>query len=388
MVLHFSSPDNPKRSSFQDGSTSVELVATDLIAQLKAKPTERRNRSMMNQNSTPAEADQENSLRPQSLADYIGQGDLKTHLAISLEASMTRNEPLDHALFYGPPGLGKTSLAMVIAEEMKTNIHFTSAPALERPRDVVGLLMNLEEGDILFIDEIHRLNSVTEEILYPAMEDASIDRTVGKGASARTLRVPLPKFTLIGATTKAGALSSPLRDRFGLIFRLNYYTAEELQAIILRSAHILNVQVDDDSALVLGKRSRGTPRIANRLLRRVRDVAEVLCKREGIEAVVNEAMVEEALRIYQVDHLGLEPSDRLMLSTMKDFFQGGPVGLEAIASTMGEDVRTLEDVTEPFLLQSGLVQRTPRGRQLTPRAYEHLGWFQEGSTSTLYHLND
>jgi Holliday junction DNA helicase RuvB len=298
-------------------------------------------------------------------------------LAISLEASMTRNEPLDHALFYGPPGLGKTSLAMVIAEEMKTNIHFTSAPALERPRDVVGLLMNLEEGDILFIDEIHRLNSVTEEILYPAMEDASIDRTVGKGASARTLRVPLPKFTLIGATTKAGALSSPLRDRFGLIFRLNYYTAEELQAIILRSAHILNVQVDDDSALVLGKRSRGTPRIANRLLRRVRDVAEVLCKREGVDAVVNEAMVEEALRIYQVDHLGLEPSDRLMLSTMKDFFQGGPVGLEAIASTMGEDVRTLEDVTEPFLLQSGLIQRTPRGRQLTPRAYEHLGWFQE-----------
>ncbi|MFN7309902.1 MAG: Holliday junction branch migration DNA helicase RuvB, partial [Vampirovibrionales bacterium] len=283
----------------------------------------------------------------------------------------------DLALFYCTPGLGKTSLAMVIAEVMKAKIDFTSAPALERPRDVVGLLMNLDEGDILFIDEIHRLNSVTEEILYPAMEDASIDRTVGKGASARTLRVPLPKFTLIGATTKAGALSSPLRDRFGLIFRLNYYSPEELQAIIMRSAKILNVQVDSDSALVLGKRSRGTPRIANRLLRRVRDVAEVLCKREGIEAVVNDVMVAEALRIYQVDELGLEPSDRLMLSTMRDFFQGGPVGLEAVASTMGEDVRTLEDVTEPFLLQSGLIQRTPRGRQLTPRAYEHLGWFQE-----------
>jgi Holliday junction DNA helicase RuvB len=352
VVLHFSSPDNPKRSTSQDGSTSVELVATDLIAQLNAKNAERKSRSMMSQSTTPAEADQENSLRPQSLADYIGQGDLKTHLAISLEASLTRKEPLDHALFYGPPGLGKTSLAMVIAEEMKAKIHFTSAPALERPRDVVGLLMNLDEGDILFIDEIHRLNSVTEEILYPAMEDASIDRTVGKGASARTLRVPLPKFTLIGATTKAGALSSPLRDRFGLIFRLNYYSPEELQAIIMRSAKILNVQVDSDSALVLGKRSRGTPRIANRLL-------------------------AEALRIYQVDELGLEPSDRLMLSTMRDFFQGGPVGLEAVASTMGEDVRTLEDVTEPFLLQSGLIQRTPRGRQLTPRAYEHLGWFQE-----------
>ncbi|MFN9691817.1 MAG: Holliday junction branch migration DNA helicase RuvB [Vampirovibrionales bacterium] len=347
------------------------------MAQLNAKNADRKSRSMMSQNTTPAEADQENSLRPQSLADYIGQGDLKTHLAISLEASLTRNEPLDHALFYGPPGLGKTSLAMVIAEEMKAKIHFTSAPALERPRDVVGLLMNLDEGDILFIDEIHRLNSVTEEILYPAMEDASIDRTVGKGASARTLRVPLPKFTLIGATTKAGALSSPLRDRFGLIFRLNYYSPEELQAIILRSANILNVQVDEASALVLGKRSRGTPRIANRLLRRVRDVAEVLCKREGIDAVVDDRMVEEALRIYQVDELGLEPSDRLMLSTMRDFFQGGPVGLEAVASTMGEDVRTLEDVTEPFLLQSGLIQRTPRGRQLTPRAYEHLGWFQE-----------
>jgi Holliday junction DNA helicase RuvB len=207
------------------------------------------------------------------------------------------------------------------------------------------------------------------------MEDASIDRTVGKGASARTLRVPLPSFTLIGATTKAGALSSPLRDRFGLIFRLNYYTPEELQAIILRSAQILNVQIDDPSALILGQRSRGTPRIANRLLRRVRDVTEVLSKRQGAEALVNEAIVAEALRIYQIDDLGLEPSDRLMLATMRDFFQGGPVGLEAVAATMGEDVRTLEDVTEPFLLQSGLIQRTPRGRQLTPKAYEHLGYF-------------
>lgn len=376
MILHFSSPEHPKRSTSQDGSSSVELVATDLIAQLKAKSNSTTGRSMMTQNASLSEQEQEGSLRPKSLLDYIGQGDLKSHLAISLEASKARQEPLDHALFYGPPGLGKTSLAMVIAEEMQAKIHFTSAPSLERPRDVVGLLMNLNEGDILFIDEIHRLNSVTEEILYPAMEDASIDRTVGKGASARTLRVPLPKFTLIGATTKAGALSSPLRDRFGLIFRLNYYTAEELQAIICRSATILNVSIDEDSALTLGQRSRGTPRIANRLLRRVRDVAEVLCKREGIEPSVDARMVEEALRIYQVDGLGLEPSDRLMLATMRDFFQGGPVGLEAVASTMGEDVRTLEDVTEPFLLQSGLIQRTPRGRQLTPKAYEHLGWFE------------
>ncbi len=376
MILHFSSPENPKRSTSQDGTSTVELVATDLIAQLKAKSKSTAGRSMMTQNASANEQEQEGSLRPTSLLDYIGQGDLKSHLAISLEASKARQEPLDHALFYGPPGLGKTSLAMVIAEEMQAKIHFTSAPSLERPRDVVGLLMNLNEGDILFIDEIHRLNSVTEEILYPAMEDCSIDRTVGKGASARTLRVPLPKFTLIGATTKAGALSSPLRDRFGLIFRLNYYTPEELQAIIRRSATILNVAIDEDSALTLGQRSRGTPRIANRLLRRVRDVAEVLCKREGVEPLVDGRMVEEALRIYQVDGLGLEPSDRLMLATMRDFFQGGPVGLEAVASTMGEDVRTLEDVTEPFLLQSGLIQRTPRGRQLTPKAYEHLGWFE------------
>jgi Holliday junction DNA helicase RuvB len=376
VVLHFSSPDHPKRSTSQDGTQSVEWVATDLLAQLKTKKTAGAlPRSMMTQTPTPTEVDQEKSLRPTSLMDYIGQGDFKAHLSISLEASLARQEPLDHVLFYGPPGLGKTSLAMVIAEEMKAKIHFTSAPALERPRDVIGLLMNLNEGDILFIDEIHRLNSITEEILYPAMEDASIDRTVGKGASARTLRVPLPSFTLIGATTKAGALSSPLRDRFGLIFRLNYYTPEELQAIILRSAQILNVQIDDPSALILGQRSRGTPRIANRLLRRVRDVTEVLSKRQGAEALVNEAIVAEALRIYQIDDLGLEPSDRLMLATMRDFFQGGPVGLEAVAATMGEDVRTLEDVTEPFLLQSGLIQRTPRGRQLTPKAYEHLGYF-------------
>lgn len=387
MVLHFSAPGDsplPRKAATPKPGTKSQLDATvkELLAKQQessatGEPRLPQPTSMMSgETRSPHEQEQEGSLRPKTLADYVGQSEFKEHLSISLEASTARKDPLDHTLFYGPPGLGKTSIAMIIAEEMKARIHFTSAPALERPRDIIGLIMCLEQNDILFIDEIHRLNSVTEEILYPAMEDFSIDRTVGKGASARTLRVPLPRFTLIGATTKAGALSSPLRDRFGLIFRLNYYTPEELQQIILRSAGILDVSIEPEAAAVLGHRSRGTPRIANRLLRRVRDVAEVLCKREGKPPHVDMPIVEEALRIYQVDSLGLEPSDRLMLKIMRESFQGGPVGLEAVASTMGEDVRTLEDVTEPFLLQTGLIQRTPRGRQLTPKAYEHLGWFE------------
>jgi Holliday junction DNA helicase RuvB len=263
---------------------------------------------------------------------------------------------------------------MVLAEEMGKPIHLTSAPALERPRDIVGLLMALEEHSLLFIDEIHRLNKVAEEILYPAMEDFSLDRTVGKGAATRVLRVPLPKFTLIGATTRAGALSGPLRDRFGMVYRLNYYTPEELTAIIERSAQLLGIAIAPDAASLIGSRARGTPRLANRLLRRVRDVADVLCRREQRAVCIDLPIVEEALRLLHVDSLGLDPADRQLLEIMRSHYQGGPVGLEALAATLGDDVRTLEDVVEPYLLQTGLIQRTPRGRQLTPKAYEHLGW--------------
>ena len=310
----------------------------------------------------------ENSIRPKSFESYIGQTALKETLKITLEAAKLREKPLDHMLFYGPPGLGKTTIAGVIATQMGVNIRITSAPALERPRDIIGILMSLKGGEILFIDEIHRLNKVAEEILYPAMEDFMLDMTTGKSQTAKTLRVPLPKFTLIGATTKAGELSSPLRDRFGMVYRLEFYTLEELTQVVLRTAGILDIQISEEGAAAIAKRSRGTPRIANRLVKRVADFAIV--KYDG---VINETVANESLDILKIDEFGLDTTDRALLSLIIDKYDGGPVGVETIAAALSEDVRTIEDVCEPYLLQAGLLQRTPRGRKVSPEGYRHIG---------------
>ncbi len=312
---------------------------------------------------------QEESIRPQKFADYIGQKDLKDVLEIAIKAAKSRGEVLDHLLLYGPPGLGKTTMAMILAAEMGVNYKITSAPALERPRDIVGLLVNLKPGDVLFIDEIHRLSRMTEEILYPVMEDYRLDITVGKGSSARTRSIPLSKFTLVGATTRVGALTSPLRDRFGLVQKLRFYEVPELSQIVLRSAQLLNTSVSEDGATEIAKRSRGTPRIANRLLKRVRDYAEV----KSFENI-NEAVAAEALHLFQVDPCGLDWTDRRMLSVIIEQFNGGPVGLETIAAATGEDTQTIEEVYEPYLMQIGYLSRTPRGRVATPGAYKHLGF--------------
>ncbi len=335
---------------------------------IKSAPTPRS--GLLKTTETDYDERQDQNIRPKTLDDYIGQSALKESLLISIHAAKGRREPMEHTLLYGPPGLGKTSLAMVLATEMEAPIHVTSAPALERPRDILGILMSLEPGSVLFIDEIHRLNKVAEEILYPAMEDFTLDRTIGKGHAAKILRVPLPKFTLIGATTKAGALSSPLRDRFGIVYRLNFYDTTELNAIIRRSAKILGISIATEGASSIGKRSRGTPRIANRLLRRVRDFVEV--RRKGQKSI-DESAAEEALDLFEVDHLGLDPTDRRLLSLIIENFGGGPVGVETLASALGEDARTIEDVYEPYLLQAGLLNRTPRGRTVTPKALQHLG---------------
>lgn len=310
----------------------------------------------------------EGSLRPQVLKDYIGQAKAKESLKIYIEAAKLRGESLDHVLFYGPPGLGKTTLAGIIANEMGVHMKVTSGPAIEKPGEVAALLNNLQEGDILFIDEIHRLNRQVEEVLYPAMEDYVIDIMIGKGDSARSLRLDLPKFTLIGATTRAGLLSAPLRDRFGVIHHLEYYTVEELKVIIMHSAKVLNVEIEPEGAIELARRSRGTPRLANRILKRVRDFAQV--KYDG---VITEKVAKETLDIMEVDKLGLDQIDRNILKTMILKFNGGPVGLDTLAAAISEDSGTLEDVYEPYLLKNGLINRTPRGRVATELAYRHLG---------------
>ena len=307
-------------------------------------------------------------LRPQSLDDYVGQDAIKDKIKIYIEAAKNRNEPLDHVLFYGPPGLGKTTLALIIALQMGVNIKVTSGPAIEKPGEMAAILNGLQENDILFVDEIHRLNRQVEEVLYPAMEDYSIDIMIGKGQGARSIRLNLPKFTLIGATTRAGLLTAPLRDRFGVIDRLQFYSVDELKQIIIKSAEKLDVKIDDEGALELAKRSRGTPRLANRLLKRVRDFAQV--KYDG---VITKDVANDALDKLDVDKLGLDKGDRTILETIINLFDGGPVGIDTIAAAIGEDAGTLEDVYEPYLIQNGFIQRTKSGRVATDLAYKHLG---------------
>ena len=326
------------------------------------------NRIVSNEYDAGQDAEVENNLRPKTLDQYIGQEKAKGNLSVYIESAKRRGEALDHVLLYGPPGLGKTTLAGIIANELSVNIRTTSGPAIEKPGDLAAILTGLSDGDVLFIDEIHRLSRAVEEILYPAMEDYALDIILGKGPSARSIRLTIPRFTLIGATTRAGQLTTPLRDRFGVLLKLELYTPEELATIVKRSASILEIEITDEGALAIASRSRGTPRIANRLLKRVRDFA--LVKGDGN---VTSKIADMALASLEIDELGLDNVDRRMLEAIIKFYGGGPVGLETLAATIGEEAITIEDVYEPYLMQIGFLSRTPRGRQATPRAYEHLG---------------
>lgn len=325
-------------------------------------------RRMIETNLTEEDIKIEGSLRPQCLADYIGQTKVKENLKVYIDAAKLRNDSLDHVLFYGPPGLGKTTLAGIIASEMGVNMKVTSGPAIEKPGEMAAILNNLQPGDLLFVDEIHRLNRQVEEVLYPAMEDYAIDIIIGKGAAARSIRLELPKFTLVGATTRAGLLTAPLRDRFGVLHRLEFYSVDELKVIILHSARVLKVAIEEQGAEELAKRSRGTPRLANRMLKRVRDYAQI--KYDGI---ITEEVAKTALDLMDVDRMGLDYIDRNILITIIDKFKGGPVGLDTLAASIGEDAGTLEDVYEPYLLKNGFLNRTPKGRTATDLAYHHLG---------------
>ena len=316
----------------------------------------------------PEDARIEGSLRPRSLDSYIGQKKIKESLKIYIEAAKKRGDCLDHLLFYGPPGLGKTTLSTIIANEMGVNIKITSGPAIEKPGDMAAILNNLQEGDLLFVDEIHRLNRQVEEVLYPAMEDYCIDIMIGKGPTARSIRLDLPHFTLVGATTRAGMLSAPLRDRFGMLHRMEFYDVDELQSIIMQSARVLNVEVDSGGAIEMARRSRGTPRLANRILKRVRDFAQV-----RFDGHITREVAVTALDLMDVDKMGLDHTDRNLLLTMIEKFSGGPVGLDTLAAAIGEDAGTIEDVYEPYLIKNGLINRTPRGRVVTESAYHHLG---------------